>query len=221
MTVPRIAMLMVLGAWAGCMDSSDGGVKSVSSPASQLLIEPTIDDSDPAPADGMVPVEVKFFQANEYVRLSSATLSVNEITVPYSPSGYNTRIPGVLPGSAITFKLVQSGKSTQFDYQIPQRPVITMPMANEVVPRTANVMITYEAAGGHAVRPIAANGSFTTPGSEQSDNGVAFIDATMLPPGGGSVRVTRRYVITPSGTGFQGVTITYTNTSAATPVTWQ
>src|SRR5438309_459408 len=116
MMVPRIAMIMVLGAWAGCVDSSNGGVKSVDSPASQLSMELTIDNSDPAPADGMVPVVVKFFQANEYVRLGSATLSVNGSVVPYTTSGYTTRIPVVPSGGALMFKHVQSGVTTEFTY---------------------------------------------------------------------------------------------------------
>lgn len=219
--MPRIAMLMVLGAWVGCVDSSNGGVKSVSAPASQLKIEPTIDDSDPAPADGMVPLVVKFFQANEYVRLSSATLTVDGVAVPYSPSGYMARIPQVPSGSAITFKLVASGTPTEFTYQVPPRPIITAPMTNEVVVRATNTPIMYMSGDGQAVRPLAADAGLSTSGIEQSDNGMALIDVTGLRPGAGSVRVARRYVATPSGTGFGGATITYTITSLPTPVSWQ
>ncbi len=221
MTVPRIAMVMVLGAWVGCIDSSLGGVKSADVPASQLLIEPTIIDSDAAPADGMVPVAVQFFQGNEYVMLSSATLSINGVAVPYSSMGYTTKIPIVPSGGAITFMHVRSGVTTQFTYRVPPRPTITSPMPNEVVPRSANLMISYVSANGLAVRPLAADGVAGTTGIEQSDNGMAFIDVTGLRSGAGSVGVARRYVTAPSGTGFQAATVTYTITSLPTPVSWQ
>lgn len=221
MRVLRIAVIMVLGAWAGCVDSSNGGVMSTDSPASRLSIEPTIDDTDPMPADGMVSVVVKFFQSNEYVRLNSATVSINGVAIPYSTSGYATRIPVVSSGGAIAFKHVQSGVTTEFTYTVPPRPTVTAPAANELIPRTANLMIDYVSANGHAVRPTAKDASFSTTGIEQSDNGMAFLDVSGLRIGAGSVSVARRYVTTPSGTGFGGATITYTIASLPTPVTWQ
>jgi len=221
MTLPRIAMLMVLGAWVGCVDSSNGGVKSVSAPPSQLKIEPAIDDSDPAPADGMVPVVVKFFQANDYVRLSSATVMVDDFVVLYSKTGYMARVPQVPSGGTITFKMVESGTTTQFTYVVPQRPVILMPMTNEIVVRSVSVPITYVSAAGQGVRALAAdNGITMKTGTEQSDTGMTTIDATGLQPGAGSIRVARRYVATPH-TGFGGATLTYTITSPPTVVSWQ
>jgi hypothetical protein len=221
MTVPRIAVIMVLGAWAGCLETSDGGVKSVSSPPSQLSIEPTIVDDNPAPADGMISVVVKIFQANEYVRLSTANLTVNGVTVPYSTSGYITRIPIVPAGGAIKFAHVQSGVTTAFSYEVPPRPTILSPMPDEVVPRTTNMMINYVAAKAHAVRPSAMGGASGTTGIEQSDSGMAFLDVSGLQPSVGSLTLARRYVATPSGTGFQSVTVTYTINSLPTPVGWQ
>ncbi len=221
MTVPRLAMVMVLGAWTGCIDSSLGGVESADVPASQLAIEPTLVDSDAAPADGMIPVVVQFFQANQYVKLASATLTINGIAVPYGSMGYTTRIPIVPSGGAITFTHIRAGVSTQFIYQVPPRPTITSPMTNEVVPRSVNLQISYVSANGLAVRPLAADASAGTTGVEQSDNGMAFLDVTGLRSGAGSVGVARRYVTTPSGTGFQSATVTYTITSLPTPVTWQ
>lgn len=217
----RIAMLMVLGAWVGCVDTANGGVTSVSAPPSQLKIELGIDDSDPAPADGMVPLILKVFHGNEYVRLSSATLSVDGMVVPYSPTGYTTRIPQVPTGGAITFKHVESGTTTQITYEVPPRPVLLMPMTNEVVVRTTNTPIMYVSSTGQGVRAFAADAGFSTKGIEQSDTGMTSIDATTLRPGAGSVRVARRFVATPAGTGFEGVTITYTITSPPTPVSWQ
>lgn len=221
MMVPRIGLIMVLAAWVGCLDTSLGGVKSVDVPASELSIEPTIIDADAAPADGMIPVEVQFFQGNDFVRLSAASLSVNGVAVPYGSMGYITKIPIVPSGGGITFKHTRAGVITQFTYRVPPRPTIISPAANDVVPRTVNLMITYVAADGLAVRPLASDASFGTTGIEQSDNGMAFLDVTGLRSGAGSVGVARRYVTTPSGTGFQSAAVTYTITSLPTPVTWQ
>jgi hypothetical protein len=221
MTVPRIAVIMVLGAWAGCLDTSDGGVKSVSAPASQLSIEPTIVDDNPAPADGMIAVTVKVFQANEFVRLSTANLTVDGVTVPYSTSGYAARIPIVPAGGNIKFAHVQSGVTTEFTYEVPPRPTIISPMPGEGVPRTTNMMITYVSAKAQAVRPSATDGSFGTTGIEQTDNGMAFLDVSGLRPSTGSLTLARRYVATPSMTGFQSATVTYTISSPPIPVGWQ
>jgi hypothetical protein len=218
MTVPRIAMIMVLGAWTGCTES---GVKAVDVPASDLVIEPTIIDADAAPPDGMIPIVVQFFRANEYVMLSSATLTINGVAVPYGSMGYTTKIPIVAAGGSITFTHTRAATTTQLTYRVPPRPTITSPAANEVVPRMANLMIGYVSGTGLGVRALASDSSLGASGVEQSDNGTAFIDVTGLRPGAGSVGVARRYVASPSNTGFQAASITYTITSLPTPVIWQ
>lgn len=221
MTVPRIAMIMGLGVWAACLDTSPGNVTSVNVPVSQLAIEPTIVDAEAVPTDGKVPVEIQFFQGNNYVKLGSGTVTVNGVAVPYGTMGYTARVPIVAPGGTLMFTVVQSGKTTQFPYEVPPRPTIKMPAANELVLRSANLMISYVAATGHAVRPLAADAAAATSGIEQSDNGTAFIDVSGLGPGPGSVGLTRRYVTTPSNTGFQNAVVTYSITSVPSPVTWQ
>jgi hypothetical protein len=221
MTVPRIAMIMVLGASTACFDTDLGNVKSVDVPASQLAIEPTIADAEPPAADGMLPVVVQFFEGNDYVKLSSATLSINGVMVPYGSMGYATRIPVVAAGGSITFTYTRAGSTTQFTYRVPPRPTINSPVANEVVVRSVNLMITYGASTAQAVRPLAADASLSTVGIEQTDNGTALLDVTGLRPGAGSVSLARRFVTTPSGSGFQSAAVTYTITSLPTPVTWQ
>jgi hypothetical protein len=221
MTVPRIALIMVLGAWAGCLDSSLGEVSSADVPASQLAIEPTIVDTEAAPADGMIPVVVQFFQSNEYVKLSTASLSINGVMVPFGSMGYTTKIPIVPSGGSITFTHIRAGVTTQLVYRVPPRPTITSPAANEMVPLTASLMITYVSANGLAVLPIATDASLGTAGHEQPDNGMAFLDVTGLRAGSGSVGLVRRYVTAQSGSGFQSAAVTYTITSLPTPVTWQ
>jgi hypothetical protein len=221
MTVPRIALILVLAAWAACLDSSLGEVKAVDVPASQLAIEPTIDDLDAAPPDGMIPVVVQFFQGSQYVRLSTASLSINGVAVPYGSMGYSTRIPIVPSGGSITFTHIRAGVTTQLTYRVPPRPTITSPETNEVVPRRVNLMIMYVSASGQAVRPIAADGLAGTAGIEQSDSGMALLDVTGLRSGAGTIGLARRYVTSPSGSGFQSVAVTYTITSLPVPVSWQ
>jgi hypothetical protein len=226
MTVPQLAMIMVLGASTGCLDSDLGHVKAVDVPASQLAIEPAIADAEPPAADGMIPVVVQFFQTNngqgiELVKLSSATLSINGVLVPYGSMGYATRIPIVPEGGSITFTYTRAGATTQFIYRVPPRPTIVSPAANASVARTVNLTITYGASTGQAVRPLAADASFETIGLEQTDNGTATLDVTSLRPGAGSVSLARRFVTTQTGSGFQSAAVTYTTTSLPTPVIWQ
>lgn len=219
--VPRIALILVLGVSMGCLGSSLGEVKSVDVSASQLTIEPTIFDADPAPADGMVPITVQFFMGNEYVRLSSATLTVNGMAVPYGSMGYATRIPIVASGGGIIFTYTRAGTTTSFTYRVPPRPTVTSPVAHDAVVRVPTLMILYVSADGQAVRPLAADSSLSFPGFEQSDSGKATLDVTGLRPGAGSVSVARRFVTNMPGSGFQSAAVTYTITSLPTPVTWQ
>jgi hypothetical protein len=221
MTVPRITMIMVLGAWAGCIDTSLGEVKAVDLPASQLAIEPSIIDSDAAPSDGMVPVVVQFFHANDYVKLASGSVSVNGVTLPWGTMGYAARIPIVASGGSILFTYMRAGGATQFSYRVPPRPVVTSPGANETVQRGPNLMISYVSATSSGVRPVASDGALGASGAEQSDTGMAFLDVGGLRSGPGSVGVTRRIVSTPPGNGFQSAVVTYTITSLPTPVIWQ
>lgn len=221
MTVPRIAMLMVLSASTACFDTDLGNVKSVDVPANQLVIEPTIADPVPPASDGTIPVTVQFFQGSDLVKLGSATISVNGVAMPYGSMGYATRIPIVAAGGGIMFTYTHAGSTTQFIYRVPPRPTVTSPTANEVVVRSLMLMISYAASTGEAVRPLASDATIGTIGIEQTDNGMAFLDVTGLRPGAGSVSVARRFVTTPSGSGFQSAAVTYTITSLPTPVTWQ
>lgn len=220
MTVLRIKMILVLGAWAGCLDSGD--IKSVDAPAGQLSIEPSIVDSDAAPADGKVPVVVQFFQQNEPVKLASGTVSVNGVTLPWGTAGYTARVPIVPPGSSLVFAYTHAGTTVQFPYQVPPRPTVVMPMVNDTVVRTLNLMITYVSSNSFGVRPIATDASGTgVAGGLQSDTGMAFIDVSGMRPGQGSVGVLRHVVTTPPDNMFESATVTYDITSLPTPVIWQ
>lgn len=222
MTVLRITLALVLVGSVGCVDTSLGGVPSVDVPASQLGIEPAIIDAAPAASDGKVPVTVQFFHANEFVRLGSGTLTVNGVSLPWSAQGYNARIPIVAAGGTVTFEYVRGGTTAQAVYHVPARPVLTSPTMNEVVERSANVMVTYESASSSGVRPVALDGGdIQASGGEQTDNGMAFLDASGLRPGPGSISVERRYVTTPPGSGFMTTAVTYTIASLPTAVTWQ
>lgn len=221
MMVLRIKMILVLGAWAGCLDS--GEIKSVDAPAGQLSIEPSIVDSDAAPADGKVPVVVQFFQANQPVKLASGTVSVNDVTLPWSTGGYTARVPIVSSGGSLVFAYTHAGTTTKFPYQVPPRPTVLTPMANDTVVRTLSLMITYVSSNSFGVRPLASDGGgIAVAGGMQSETGMAFLDVSGLRPGqGGSVGITRHIVSTPPGNMFASAAVTYDITSLPTPVIWQ
>ncbi|HEX3757264.1 MAG TPA: hypothetical protein VHW23_01100 [Kofleriaceae bacterium] len=222
MTVTRIALLMVLGVSAGCLDSSLGEVPSVDVPASQLGIEPTIVDDTPEATDGKVPVSVQFFHSNQFVKLDSAVVRVNGVTLPWSAQGYTARIPLVAAGGTITFEHVRGGTTAQLVYHVPARPVITSPTTNEVVARLTNVTVMYQSASSSGVRPLGLDGgNLLASGGEQTDNGMAFLDASGLRPGPGSISVERRYVTSPPGGSFLTAAVTYTISSPLIPVSWQ
>jgi hypothetical protein len=169
----------------------------------------------------MVPVTVQFFLGSEYVKLSSATLTVNDVPMPFGSTGYATKIPMVMSGGGIIFTYTRAGTPTSFTYRVPPRPIVTSPMSNMMVTRVANLMITYASANGQGVRPLASDASNDIIGTELSDSGMALLDVTGLRPGAGSVRVARRLVTNMPGSGFQSAAVTYTITSLPTPVTWQ
>lgn len=223
MMVLRSTVLIVLGAWAaGCVDASNGEVPAADVPASELSIEPTIVDADPAPADGQVSVVVQLFHANNYVKLGSgASLAVDGVTLPWSSLGYTGKIPLVGAGGSIVFEHMRGGVTTRVTYAVPPRPTISTPAAGDTVERGTNVMIDYVASTSSGVRPSGSDGSITIPGAEQSETGMALLDVSGLRSGPGSVRLARRIVKSPSGSGFQAAVVTYTITSAPVSVIWQ
>lgn len=220
MTVLRVKMILVLGVWAGCLDSGD--IKSVDAPAGQLSIEPSIVDSDAAPSDGKIPVVVQFFQANQPVKLASGTISVNGVTLPWSTAGYTARIPIVPSGGSIVFAYTHAGTTAQFTYVVPQRPTVLAPAANDTVVRMFNLMITYASSNSFGVQPLASDGGgIVATGGLQSDTGMAFLDVSGLRPGPGTVGLARHIVSSPPGNMFQAATVTYDITSLPTKVIWQ
>ena len=221
MTVARLTLLTLLGASAGCIDTSLGQTQSVDLPASELAIEPTIIDAEAAPADGRVPVSMQFFHTNALVQLGGGVVSVNGVVLPWTAQGYTGRIPVVAEGGTITFEYTRAGTTADVVFQVPPRPVVTSPATNEVVERSTNVTVTYVSGTSFGVRPIASDAGLGITGGEQSDNGMALLDASTLRSGAGSVGVTRRIVTTPPGSAFQSSVVTYKITSLPTPVTWQ
>ena len=225
--VLRTTALLLLGAWlgawtTGCVDPSNGEVPVADVPASQLSIEPTLVDADPAPPDGQIAVVVQLFHANNYVRLGSgASLSVDGVTLPWSNLGYIGKIPLVGSGGSIVFEHTRAGATTRLTYTVPPRPTIVKPAAGDLVERGTNVTITYVMASSSGVRPSGSDGTNGVSGSEQSETGMAFLDASGLRPGPGTIRLARRIVQSPSGSGFQTSVVTYTITSAPVSVSWQ
>lgn len=223
MMVLRSTVLIVLGAWAtGCVDPSNGEVPVADVPASELSIEPTIVDADPAPPDGQISVAVQLFHANNFVRLGSgASLSVDGVALPWTTLGYTGKIPLVGAGGSIVFEHTRGGETTRLTYAVPPRPTIVAPAPGDTVERGPNMMINYVAATSSGVRPSGSDGSVGVSGSEQSETGMAFLDTGGLRAGPGNIRLARRIVKSPSGSGFAAAVVTYTVTSAPVSIIWQ
>jgi hypothetical protein len=216
MTLPA-----VLAVGAGCVNGSAAETTVADVPASQLLLEPSIIDSDPAPSDGKLPVVVQFFHGNEFVQLANTAVMCNGVTLPWGGLGYAARVPVPAAGSSMVFTHMRGGTTTMATIKVPPRPVITSPSAGAMLTRTTNLPITYVPSTSAGVRPDASDSAVGISGSEQSETGIAYLDVSMLRVGAGTVSVARRFVSLPAATGFQGVVVTYTISSPDTAVTWQ
>jgi hypothetical protein len=215
MTLP-----MVLAIWAGC---APGGAETLVAdvPASQLSIEPSIIDADPAPSDGKMPVVVQFFHDNAFVQLANTAVTCNGVPLPWGGLGYAARIPVPAAGDSLVFAHMRAGTTTMATIKVPPRPSITSPSSGAMLTRSTSLAIGYTPSTSAGVRPDASDGTVGISGSEQSETGIAYIDVSGLRVGGGTVSLARRYVSLPAGTGFQGVVGTYEISSADIMVTWK
>ena len=204
------------------MDKSAIDPTVVDLPASQLAIEPQIIDDDPSPSDGMMPVVVQFFRGNEFVKLAgNVALTCNDTPLLWTGLGYGARIPIPAAGASLVFGHVRAGTTAQLTIKVPPRPVMVSPAAGTTLSRGTNLAIGYQPSSSAGVRPTASDGVIGVGGSEQADNGTAYLDVTGLRAGGGTIALSRRFLSVPTGTGFASVVANYTITSATTQVTWQ
>lgn len=217
MTLPAL-----LAALAGCVDRSASETMSVDVPASQLSLEPSIIDSDPAASDGMMPVVVQFFHGNDFVQLANASVMCNGVAMPWGGLGYAARIPIPAAGSNLVFVHTRAGMTAMAKIKVPARPVITSPASGAVLTRSSSFAIDYVPSSSVGVRPSASDGTVGVDGAEQPDVGKAYVDVSGLHPGAGAVSIAGRFLSTvAAGTGFQAVVATYTISSADITVTWQ
>jgi hypothetical protein len=216
-----MSLTAVVAVGAGCVDRSATETTVADVPASQLSLEPSIIDSDPAPSDGMLPVVVQFFHGNQFVQLANTAVMCNGVTLPWGVLGYAARVPVPAAGSSMVFTHMRGGTTTMATIKVPPRPVITSPPAGAMLTRTTNLAIGYVPSTSAGVRPDASDGTVGVNGAEQSETGTAYLDVSMLHAGAGTVSVARRFVSLPAATGFQGVVVTYTISSPDRSVTWQ
>jgi len=194
-------------------------------PASDLDAKIVIGDADPMPSDGKVLVGVQFFHNGQYVQLGgSATVKCNGTVLPFSALGYLARVPIVPVGGGYTFVHTRGSVTSSIPVTVPPRPVILSPANGATVTRSAGVTITYTADGGSDVTGGASgnNGSSAVAmsGNAQPDNGTyTGLNTASFVPGAGSVDLTRKLASTPSGTGFNSVSVQY-STGSKVNVTW-
>lgn len=222
MSTSKMSLLTVVAACAaGCVDTSAAQPEVVDLPAAELSFQPSILDDDAAPSDGMVPVVAQFYHGNTFVKLASGTIACNGVALPWSDLGYSARIRVPSAGDSLVFVFTHSTATTQVTIRVPPRPVVMSPPSGAVLARSTNLAINYVPAISAGVRPGASDTMVGLSGSEQADSGVAYLDVTGLRAGAGTVGLSRRYLTTSAGSGFQGVIATYTIASADVDVTWQ
>jgi len=215
-------LVAVVAVWAGCINGDASLTTVADVPAAQLIIEPSVIDADPAPSDGKLPVVVQFFHDNAFVQLAgNAGVMCNGMPMPWSGLGYAIRIPLPAAGDTLVFSHVRAGTTTMTMLRVPPRPVISLPTQGTTIKRTTNLAIVYSSTMSAGVRPDASDDTIGVIGSEQSDNGTAYLDVSGLHVGNGAISIERRYVFLQAGTGFQGVDSTYTISSPDTAVIWQ
>jgi hypothetical protein len=224
MWTQRMTLLTVLAVAAGgsCVATNASDPTVVDLPASQLSIQPTIIDDDPAPGDGMLPIVVQFYRGNEFVKLAgTAAVTCNGMPLLWTGLGYGARVPLPAAGSTLVFGHLRAGTMAQLTIKVPPRLVMVSPVAGAMLTRSANLAIGYTASNSAGVRPSAADSRLGVAGSEQEDSGTAYLDVTALRAGAGTIAVSRRFLSVPASTGFQSVIANYTITSASTQVSWQ
>src|SRR5215813_3309420 len=142
MRITRMTLLTVLAVGAGCVNGSAAETMVVDVPAAQLIIEPSIIDSDPSPSDGKVPVVVQFFHANTYVQLAgNASVMCNGMALPFGGLGYSARIPLPVAGENLVFSHVRGGMITMTTIKVPPRPMVTSPSDGAMLTRSTSLAI--------------------------------------------------------------------------------
>lgn len=220
--LPNILILIVAAGLAGCVDTNAGSPMVVNAAASDLSIQPSIIDADPAPSDGMVPIVIQFYQGNTFVELAAGNVvTCNGMPVPIGNLGYTARVPLVAAGGDVVFALTRGTTVTKATVKVPPRPEVMSPIAGASLVRSITFPITYVPTTSAGVRPTASDTAIGLSGSEQPDNGMAVIDVSALRVGSGTVQLSRRYLSVLPGTGFKAAIATYTISSAEVPVSWQ
>ncbi len=189
--------------------------------ASNLDLNISIIDTDASPSDGKVPIIVQFFLNGTYVQLASnATVTCNGVTLTFGGLGYAERVPLVSVGGTYNCAHTRNGVSTNVSVTVPPRPIFTSPSQGASVARSSNLTITYVAGSGSGVRGSAGDGSTGLGGNREPDNGTyTGLDVSSLKAGPGSIGLTREFTLTPSGTGFKSVKISYSSGSDI-KITW-
>ena len=185
-----------------------------------LEVKITIVDSD-VTADGKLPLVVQFTESGTLVELAGgATAACNGVQLSWNGLGYAARVPQVAAGDQYEVSHLREGVSTTVVVTAPPRPVITSPVAQELVPRSAALPISFVAAGAPRVRVLATAPNGMVRGEPQADSGLIPLDARSLSAGAGTLTLTRELEGKLSGTGFHAATFAY-SVDRQVPVVWQ
>jgi hypothetical protein len=216
-------ILAVLAVFALGMAGDCGSTATVDEPASNLEIHPLIVDSPVSGSNPTNMVSVQFLKGGSVVNLSlNDKLTCNGVTLTNTGLfGYAGNVPVVAIGGNYTFTYSRNGLDTSVSIQVPPRPTITKPQNGQNVVRDAKFTIEYVAGGGDSVRAGASDSMSAASGSEVADGQAASVDTAQFKAGPGSCNLGRTFKLTPTGTGFALVNVTYTTYSHAVMMTWQ
>lgn len=221
MAKKRWSMLAVVAAALSGL-GNNCTTSSVDVPAAQLGLSVLIMDLDPSPSDGKVPVLVQPLQNGSAVQLAGASsLSCNGVALPWNGLAHAERVPIVATGGTYRIVHTRNGVNTQLVITVPPRPHVTAPSDGQAVTRSNHVQVSYTADGGTSVAAGASDGSTGIAGNDQPDSGTATVDVTALHAGAGTVGVSRKFMTSPTGTGFASVASTFTIGSPDVHVVWQ
>lgn len=195
-------------------------VSTTESPAQSLAVKITIVDAAVS-ADGKVPLVVQFLEDDTLVELADGvTAACNTVPLTWNGLGYVGRVPQVAVGSPYEVSHVREGVTSKALVTAVPRPVITSPAAQELLPRSAALPVTFIAGGAARVRISATGPTDTVRGEPQADNGTGKLDARSLGAGAGTLSLTRELEGKLSGTGFAAATFAY-SVETQIAVVWQ
>ncbi len=154
------------------------------------------------------------------------SVTCNGTPLPYdatAPSkGFQTTLTGLSGRTTLSCVYTSGGVATPISYTLPPDLQILSPQAGDTVQRSKQTIITYLPTSGPDIQGGASNGpefGGTASGPAQPATGTYTFDSTAVHAGAGFIGINRHSSVTPSGSGFKSLQVTYAD-GASVPVTF-